>query len=150
MSAGNARSEKLRMALISALPRLAAISEDAAGRDRGAGKWVKKEIMGHLIDSATNNHQRFVRAQLTDRLQFPGYEQDAWVRVQAYKSRPWIELVALWEHLNRNLVHIMATFPPSHLTTECVIGGGEPHTVEFLMLDYTDHMQHHLTQIFAE
>jgi hypothetical protein len=51
-------------------------------------RWSKKEILGHLIDSAANNHQRFVRAQGTPRLEFPGYEQEFWVATQAYASAP--------------------------------------------------------------
>jgi hypothetical protein len=95
--------------------RLRSLSEKEAMGDRGAGKWVKKEILGHLIDSAFNNHQRFVRAQMTERLVWPGYDQDHWVSLQKHKQRPWPELVQLWEQLNRHIAHVMANVPPGHL-----------------------------------
>ena len=117
-------------------------------RSGGAGKWVKKEILGHLIDSAVNNQERFVRAQMTDRLVWPGYEQDSWVSVQKYRDRPWTELVQLWEQLNRHVVHVMANVPPNRLSALCVIGDHEPVTLEWLMNDYVRHLRHHLNQIF--
>ena len=61
-----------------ALPHLSAISEDAAAQKPNPSKWSKKEILGHLIDSAANNHQRFIRLQLAREIGLPGYEQDNW------------------------------------------------------------------------
>src|SRR5574339_505768 len=84
---------ELRAEIEKALPLLRSLDEAAAMRDRGPGKWVRKEILGHLIDSAANNHQRFVRAALDGRLAFPDYEQDGWVALQRYRQRPWRELV---------------------------------------------------------
>ena len=115
---------------------------------RGAGKWVKKEILGHLIDSALNNQERFVRAQMTDRLVWPGYEQDRWVAVQKYRERPWTELAQLWEQLNRHIAHVMESVPPIRLSAQCVIEDHEPVTLEWLMNDYIRHLLHHLNQIF--
>lgn len=74
------------------IAKLAKISEEESERTRGSGKWSKKEILGHLIDSAANNHQRFVRAQLTPSLAFPGYEQERWVAIQQYQETAWSEL----------------------------------------------------------
>jgi hypothetical protein len=140
-------ADGLRSALDEALPGLRALSEARAGEERGPGKWSRKEILGHLIDSAANNHQRFVRAQSVERLVWPGYEQDAWVAVQAYRNRSWEELLALWEALNRHLVHVMAAVPAGRLATECVIGDHPPTTLEWWMTDYTRHLKHHLAQI---
>ena len=128
--------------------KLRALSEDEVMRARGAGKWVKKEILGHLIDSALNNQQRFVRAQMTERLVWPGYEQDRWVAVQNYKERPWTEVVQLWGQLNRHIAHVMANVPADRLNTKCVIGDDDPVTLEWLMSDYVRHLRHHLNQIF--
>ena len=75
--------------------------------DRGPGSWVKKEILGHLIDSAANNHQRFVRAQFADPFIWPGYDQRAWVLVQRYRERPWLDLVELWATLNQKMVEYL-------------------------------------------
>ena len=131
-------ASRLDAALARALPALRALSEHDANRDRGPGKWTRKEVLGHLIDSAVNNHQRFVG---------PGYDQDAWVASQAYRSRPWTELLALWEALNRHLVHVMAHVPPERLGTECLIGDNPPATLEWWMTDYTRHLNHHLAKI---
>jgi DinB superfamily len=138
---------ELSAAVSDALKRLQALSESEVMRSRGAGKWVKKEILGHLIDSALNNQERFVRAQMTDRLVWPGYEQDRWVAAQKYKERSWTELVQLWEQLNRHIVHVMGTVPASGLNTQCVIGNDDPVTLNWLMNDYVRHLHHHLSQI---
>ncbi len=69
--------------------RLSAITEQESTTRSGDGKWSRKEVLGHLIDSASNNHQRFVRAQLDGALNFPGYQQDGWNRAQQYQSEPW-------------------------------------------------------------
>ena len=95
-----------------ATPRLEAISDADASRPRSEGKWSRKEIVGHLIDSASNNHGRFVRAQFSDDLVCPTYDQDAWVRVQNYIRAPWVELVTLWSLYNLHLTRVIAAIPP--------------------------------------
>jgi len=141
-------ADELSATVSDSLKKLQALSEGEVMLARGAGKWVKKEILGHLIDSAFNNEQRFVRAQMTERLVWPGYEQDRWVSLQKYRERPWTELVQLWEQLNRHIVHVMASVPPGGLNTKCVIGDSDPVTLEWLMNDYLRHLRHHLNQIF--
>jgi hypothetical protein len=129
--------------------RLRALDESAASADRGPGTWVRKEILGHLIDSAANNHQRFVRAPSGDPFVWPGYEQDAWVSANRYRDRPWAELVDLWASMNRHLAYAIESVPASALQTRCIIGGNEPVTLEWLMRDYLRHLRHHLAQIFS-
>lgn len=139
---------ELRAVVSDSLEKLRALSEDEVMRGRGAGKWVKKEILGHLIDSALNNEERFVRAQMTEQLVWPGYEQDRWVSIQKYRERPWAEIVQFWEQLNRHIVHVMANVPPGRLNAQCVIGDSDAVTLEWLMSDYVRHLRHHLNQIF--
>lgn len=127
---------------------LAKISEAAAGLREGEDRWSKKEILGHLIDSAANNHQRFVRVQLTDGLSMPGYEQNAWVERQAYQTAEWSALVALWKSYNLHLAHVISHIPEACLNHRVTVGDGEPVTLEFLIRDYVRHLQHHLDQIF--
>jgi hypothetical protein len=112
-------------------------------------KWSKKEILGHLIDSASNNHQRFVRAQYTERLEFPPYEQDEWLRIQQYNAGDWHGMVELWRLYNQHLAHVIAHIPSHKLTIPCHIESSEPVTLEFLVKDYLDHMKHHLKQLGA-
>ncbi|HSV91472.1 MAG TPA: hypothetical protein VLH81_00290 [Desulfobacterales bacterium] len=88
--------------------RLGAIDAAAAAVRSAPGKWSRKEVLGHVVDSALNNHQRFVRAQLAEALEFPGYAQVDWVRCQDYQSADWPGLVALWTGVNRHLRHHLA------------------------------------------
>ena len=134
-----------------AVPRLMAYTaEESAARRRGLDTWSRREILGHLIDSAANNHHRFVRARRGTALTFPGYEQDLWVRAQDYQAADWRNLVALWESYNRHLLHVMSVTPPEACAVTCTIGAGEPVTLEFIMTDYVRHLRHHLGQIFGE
>jgi DinB superfamily len=125
-----------------------------------AGQWSAKQIIGHLIDSAANNHQRFVRAQFTDELVFPGYEQEAWVEVQRYNDESWTDLVQLWRQYNLHLCHVMAAMPSEvrlksrarHNLDEIawqVVSVDQPVTLEYFMKDYSGHLRHHLAQIFG-
>jgi len=140
-------AEELRSEVEAAQLRLRAIDEGAASADRGAGKWVAKEILGHLIDSAANNHQRFVRAPLADPFVWPGYAQNGWVAAHGYRDRRWAELVDLWTALNRHLACVIESVPASALPIRCRIGDDEPVTLEWLMRDYLRHLRHHLAQI---
>jgi DinB superfamily len=127
--------------------RLMRLTEADSEARPSSGKWSKKEVMGHLIDSASNNHQRFVRSQLQQELIFPGYAQDSWNRAQQYQSEAWQNLVRLWASYNRHLAHVMAGIPESDGQNKCVIGGGQPVTLKFLVTDYVRHLEHHLAQI---
>jgi len=111
------------------------------------GGWSRRQVMGHLIDSASNNHQRFVRAMLADALEFPGYDQAGNVRVQAVQEAGWELLVSLWASYNRYLAHVIGQLPEDKLDMSCRIGNGEPVTLRFVAVDYVEHLMHHLGQI---
>jgi hypothetical protein len=119
----------------------------AAARRPAADAWSPKEVLGHLIDSAANNHQRFVRAQQTDAFTMPGYEQNHWVASQGYQDAEWNHLVMLWMHLNLHLADVMARIPPAKYAVTCVIGDSPPVTLEFIVTDYLQHLNHHVAQI---
>ncbi len=110
---------------------------------------MRKEILGHLIDSAANNHQRFVRAQLVSPLVLDGYDGDAWVALQRYRERPWSELVDLWAAMNRHVAVVIEGAEAAKLQTPCLIGGREAKPLEWWMRDYLRHLRHHLEQIEA-
>jgi DinB superfamily len=128
---------------------LAGISESQAGQAPAAGGWSRKQELGHLIDSATNNHVRFVRAAIEPRFEGPGYRQDEWVRLHDYNALPWDTLLAFWRSYNELLVHLVSRIPEDRLQTECVIGGSVPVTLGFIIEDYILHMQHHLDHILG-
>jgi hypothetical protein len=111
------------------------------------GAWSKKQILGHLLDSAANNHHRFVRAQIENGLSMPGYAQKEWVSTQHYQSRPWTELLTFWTAYNTHLLYVMETTPADRRTIQCRIGADQPVTLEFLMIDYVRHLQHHVSQL---
>lgn len=142
-----------------AIELLEAGAEAAAVRP-APGRWSPKEIVGHLIDSAANNHQRFVRAQWQDDLVFAGYAQEAWVASQRYQDAPWPELVTLWREYNRHLARVMAAVPPAvryrehrhhnlHEIAWQLVPADAPATLDYFMADYVGHLHHHLRQIRA-
>ena len=139
--------KELESLLAMAIPRFLALSEIEYSLRPAPGKWSRKEILGHLIDSASNNHQRFVRAQLSSEIRLPGYEQEDWVRTQSYQTEAWENLVQLWKMYNLHLLHLGARIPSDRLSSLCFIGANEPVTLEFLFVDYVRHVKHHLQQI---
>ncbi len=140
-------SEKLRSVVEATEPRLHRINEAESMHSASPGGWSRKQVLGHLIDSASNNHQRFVRALLQSSLDFPSYDQAGNVRVQAIHEAEWSLLVSLWAAYNRYLAHLIENLPESKLDTPIRIGAGEPITLAFLVSDYLTHLCHHLHQI---
>src|SRR4051812_24284942 len=128
-------------------PRLLQLGEERSSARPTPERWSKKEVLGHLIDSASNNHQRFVRAQLQEQLVFPGYTQVEWNRAQQYQSEAWENLVRLWAAYNRPIAHVMAAIPEAAADNICEIGDGKPVSLESLVADYVAHLEHHLGQI---
>jgi len=126
-------------------------SEDELLHRPGPGRWSKKEVLGHLVDSAANNHCRFVLAQVAPQpLQLQAYDQDAWVRLAAYQQMSSPELLALWTSYNRLFLHLLARIPTSALATECFTYNNNPVTLTWLIDDYVLHLEHHVRQIVHE
>lgn len=142
-------ADELQALVVHASSRFESISEEESRIHTSEGKWSKREILGHLIDSASNNHQRFVRGQLSGEIKLPGYEQESWVRAQSYQAESWSTLIQLWKFYNLHLIHLMANIPPEKLSTTCFIGDNPPVTLEFIITDYVRHLRHHLSQIYS-
>lgn len=129
-------------------PGLHAFSEEQSAVKPAPGKWSKKEILGHLVDSASNNHQRFVRMQLENGLHLPQYAQDDWVSLQGYQQRAWNEIVTLWETCNKHILHILKNINEKSLANVAVFPEYGTKTLQFIIDDYVDHIEHHFKQIF--
>jgi hypothetical protein len=149
-----------RDTILSATARLKGITEEQSRRGTSEDNWAPIQILGHLVDSAANNHQRFVRGQFTDDLVFPGYEQDRWVSSQKYRDESWADVIQLWSAYNIHLLHVVSVIPENVLTKGRenhsldqiafnFADHNKPATLEYLIRDYVDHLKHHLDQIFA-
>lgn len=110
-------------------------------------KWSKKEILGHLIDSATNNHQRFIRLQFENRPAI-SYDQDSWVSYNHYNELPAKHLIRFWTIYNKHLIEVLKRIPAENLERECKMKNGKYVTLDFLVNDYVTHLDHHIKQIF--
>lgn len=140
-------AEELRRVVDSTAVQLHSLDEATARTQPTPTAWSIQQIIGHLIDSAVNNHQRFVRAQATDALTFPGYDQDVWVHTQAYNTSPWPDLIELWRLYNRHLAQVISHVPEEKLSVEVRIGSNTPATLQYIMEDYVVHLKHHLHEI---
>lgn len=138
---------QLRALLVLLPRRLAAITTDNATAKPTPEGWSKKEEMGHLIDSAANNHQRIVRAQIEDKLALPGYDGDRWVALHRYQNREWTDLINLWRAGNSQLVAAAEETPEASWRHTLTVGGSEPMTLGFVLDDYVMHMAAHLKHI---
>jgi hypothetical protein len=140
-------SAKLARIIDAAERVLRQVGDEESGRPLLAGGWSRKQILGHLIDSASNNHQRFVRAALADALKFPAYDTPGCVRIQAVEHAAWPMLLDLWVSYNRYLVHVIRHLPAAKLEVVCRVGSNAPVSLRHLAEDYVAHLAHHLDQI---
>ncbi len=113
------------------------------------GGWTRKQIVGHLLDSATNNRQRFVRAAIDGAYSGPGYAQDAWLAAHGYAHLSWKTLVQWWNVEHDILMAVVDRIPEERMTALCTVGKDAPVTLRFLIEDYTHHQFHHFDQLNA-
>jgi len=139
---------ELRAAIAEALPLLQQADESRTTHRAEADGWCAREVLGHLIDSACNNHRRFVIGQSDDTTRFDGYNQDDWVARQHYDQVPWPDLVTLWTAYNRHLAHVIGcTSDEAAARTALAPDGSGAVSIAFLMEDYVRHLRHHLDQL---
>jgi hypothetical protein len=151
---------RLRTIVTDEAAKLLAVPKERTASAPREGKWSAKQIIGHLIDSASNNHQRFVRAQFSDDLIFLGYEQEAWVKLQGYADAEWSSLVTLWREFNLHIARIIERTPREiaeklrtrHNLNQIAsekISTDEGVTLAYFMNDYVNHLQNHLKQVWS-
>ncbi len=144
-------AEQLNELITDAKPGLMQLEPGMVKNKPNPEKWSKQEILGHLIDSASNNHHRFVRAGYDAVKDFPPYDPDNWVKLQQYNEMPWNNMVELFCLYNLHLVHVLNIFPVEKLNSMCYfVGKDNPVTIEYVIRDYLRHLKHHLDQILEK
>ena len=150
-------ADRLRRSVDHAAPRLLAL--DAPGRRPGPQRWAPAETVGHLVDSAANNHGRFVRAGCGGGLSFDGYDQDGWVEAGRYRGADWPDLVTLWALYNRQLARVLDGVPAAVLDRPyrehsiarlhglMALDNAEVLTLRAQADSYVDHLRRHLAII---
>jgi hypothetical protein len=146
----HAHSHKLLALMDAAAPHLARMTDADTLECVRAGGWSYRQTLGHLIDSASNNHQRFVRASLQKELNFPGYDQNGNVRSEQFQKADWAVLVDAFTAYNRFLAHVIAHLPEDKLKTLCRIGANPPTNLEQLVRDYVRNIEQHLRSMGIE
>ena len=125
------------------------ITEATANLPWRDGGWTRKQGLGHMIDSAANNHQRFVRAALEGSYAGPFYAQEGWVAAHGYERQSWETLLRWWQVQHQVLAAVVDEIEDSRLGAVCVIGEDAPVTLRYLIEDYVQHQKWHLKQIAA-
>jgi hypothetical protein len=143
-------SAQIQKTITIAKPRLIEIPAQVACRKPSPEAWSKQEVLGHLIDSALINHQRFVRGAFDLAEFFPGYEQNRWVMIQNYNERVWAELIEFWALCNLHLCQMLDCLPEDAKNNLCNIGQETPVPLSFVITDYLRHLKMHLTQILED
>jgi hypothetical protein len=143
-------ADELRQIVMEVVPLLEALQEPEIAQRPAPKKWSRKEILGHLIDSASNNQQKFVRMMQVSHLDFPGYAQDDWVDLQNWAAANWKQMISLWASYNEHLAYLIESTDTRFLANTITIEGTGPFTLEFIMPDYVEHLKHHIQQIFPE
>lgn len=142
-------ADEVRSLVDRVTPSLRSLNPNEVSAKSQPEKWSKKEILGHLIDSAANNHQRFVRAGYQAAATFPAYAPNDWVRVQRYPESDWGALVDLWSAYNRHLSDVVERLPASAFSEPCNVGKEEPAPLEEVVTGYLSHLRHHVAQLLG-
>ncbi len=126
------------------MPALRAMLKEKMAYKPSPAKWSKKEIMGHMIDSAQNNIRRFIVSQYEDSPHIV-YRQDDWVAFSNYQNYDLSDLVNLWYLINKHVATVLKNVKPEMLQRVCRTESN--HTIEWLAQDYVRHLKHHLHQV---
>jgi hypothetical protein len=139
--------EDFRSAIAAADRALASLAEAQTIEPLRQGGWSRKQILGHLLDSAAHNHVRFLTAANEGSVQVNEYDQPRCVALHAYGELPWSELVAHWRSHNEMITRVVERLPPAGYNAPCSFKDGSQFTLEELIRDYLLHLNHHIQQI---
>jgi len=141
--------DKFRLRLEKVQAELQRVSEAKASEHYRDGGWTRKQVLGHLLDSAANNHIRFVVAALNGEFTGPKYDSEGWVRMHDYANLSWSYLFEQWRTQNTIIAQVVDHIPEEALEAPCRIGDDKPVTLRFVVEDYLDHMEEHLKDIVS-
>ena len=142
-------ARKFRAGLDDVHRALLTVPESMADVPWRQGGWTRKQIVGHLLDSAANNRQRFVRASSGGAYFGPNYGQEEWVAAHGYAEQTWETLLAWWETEHEILIAVVDRVAEEQLETQCILDEAAPVTLRFLIEDYVDHQRWHVKQLLA-
>lgn len=133
-------------------PKLLALTGDVISNRRNAQKRTIKQILGHLVDSASNNTHRTVHLQYQKSpLQFPNYatygNNDRWIAIQNYQEEDWKTLVQLWKYSNLHFIHVVKNTDKAKLENVWEHDPGKFVTLRDCIIDYLRHFKLHLGEI---
>lgn len=129
--------------------KLSNLPEDTISNKRNNQNRTIKQILGHLIDSAANNHQRMIRLQYNSKLTFPDYQQDndLWIALQNYQNTDWNYLVQLWKYYNIHMVQVIKSVDQTKLENSWQSFEDVKITLKDMIEGYTGHIDLHLNEI---
>jgi hypothetical protein len=122
------------------------VPEALADLKPSAESWSIKEIACHLVDSASNNHQRFTHLQRTPRLSFPPYEPEPWVAIEKPTGLAWRTMLDLLRSYNAFVLHLVSNLDSACLGNVWIVDSKEL-SLEFLARDYYRHLDWHITHL---
>ncbi|RZJ53931.1 MAG: DinB family protein [Flavobacterium sp.] len=122
--------------------------ENSVLEAKDPGKWSKKEVLGHLTDSAIHNLVRFTEINYLEKpYRHRPYNQNDLVNLNHYQEMDIAELIQLWLSLNKQIVRLFKNVDEKALDYKIVLSDQSVIDLRFLMTDYVDHLEHHITQI---
>lgn len=129
--------------------KLKNLSFDTISQKRNKQNRTIKQILGHLIDSAANNHQRMVRLQYNEKLNFPDYQQDndLWIELQDYQNADWNIIIQLWKYYNLHMIHVINSVDYSKLNNSWQSFEDNTVTLKQIIEGYLGHVELHFNEI---
>ena len=148
------KTEHIKQQVITVISNIKKYTDEESSRKPAEGKWSKKEILGHLCDSAVNNLVRFINAPISAKPYIvTGYDQDEWVKMNDYYNLNINDIAEMFAIFNNRIIEVISNIPEEKLKTVCIIGdagfreNSGTESLQWLIEDYIEHMEYHIKQI---